>query len=160
MICVYEHINETYNPTYDIEQYMIKIKGDLKCAFKKFRKKHGYMKIRVMLACSFEKLDGKVNFVFATRTQTLLIGSSINEFIRDQIEEFLQRLDSLEAMAKYKPLRGGSYIDLPLFIKIKKAVVNVKNKDDKCFAYALLSALYPAEDNVERPIKYKDYMDK
>ncbi|RWS01404.1 uncharacterized protein B4U79_12594, partial [Dinothrombium tinctorium] len=60
----------------------------------------------------------------------------------------------------YKPLRGGSYIDLPLFIKIKKAVVNVKNKDDKCFAYALLSALYPAEDNVERPIKYKDYMDK
>ena len=32
-----------------------------------------------------------------------------------------------------KPLKGEGYIDLPTAIKTKKAVINVKNKDNKCF---------------------------
>ena len=35
-------------------------------------------------------------------------------------------------IARYQPLRGGSYIPLPAAAKNKKAVVNVKNKDDHC----------------------------
>jgi len=37
------------------------------------------------------------------------------------------------------PLRGSTYIDLPTFIKNKKAVINVKNNDNKCFKYAILN---------------------
>ena len=32
---------------------------------------------------------------------------------------------------------GGSYIDSPDWIKKKKATINSKNKDDKCFKYAV-----------------------
>lgn len=46
-----------------------------------------------------------------------------------------------------KPLSNlvHSYIDLPSYIKAKKAVINVKNYDEQCIKWALLSALYPAQ---------------
>ena len=34
--------------------------------------------------------------------------------------------------------RGGSYIDSPDWIKKKKATINPKSTDDKCFQYAAL----------------------
>ena len=38
--------------------------------------------------------------------------------------------------------RGGSYIDSPKWLKDKKATINPKNKkDDKCFQYAITTAL-------------------
>jgi hypothetical protein len=37
------------------------------------------------------------------------------------------------------PLRGSLYIDLPTFIKNKKALINVKNNDNKCFKYTILT---------------------
>ena len=36
---------------------------------------------------------------------------------------------------------GGSYIDSPDWIKKKKATINPKNTDDKCFQYAVTVAL-------------------
>ena len=35
----------------------------------------------------------------------------------------------------------GSYIDSPKWLKKKKATINPKNNDDKCFQYALIVAL-------------------
>ncbi|KAK3790228.1 hypothetical protein RRG08_027443 [Elysia crispata] len=57
-------------------------------------------------------------------------------------------------IARYQPLRGGSYIPLPPELKNKKAVVNVKNKDDHCLRWALRSALFQAADHTDRPTKY------
>ena len=36
---------------------------------------------------------------------------------------------------------GGLYIDPPKWIKNKKATINPKNSDDKCFQYKILVAL-------------------
>ena len=36
---------------------------------------------------------------------------------------------------KYSPLKGGSYIDLLQHFKYSKALLNIKNKDDKCFMW-------------------------
>ena len=38
-------------------------------------------------------------------------------------------------------IRGGSYIDSPVWVKKKKATINLKNTDDKCFQYAATVAL-------------------
>ena len=38
---------------------------------------------------------------------------------------------------KYNPTRAGNYINLPKWISLKKACINIKNKDDKCFKYAI-----------------------
>jgi SH3-like domain-containing protein len=39
---------------------------------------------------------------------------------------------------EYKPLSGSSYIKTPKWISYKKATVNIKNEDEKCFTYSML----------------------
>ena len=57
---------------------------------------------------------------------------------------------------------GGSYNDLPKEIKTKKAVMNVQNKDNRCFEYAILSAQDhdKIKEKYERPSKYKAHLGK
>ena len=59
-------------------------------------------------------------------------------------------------IARYQPLRGGCYIPLPAAVRLKKAVVNVKNKDNHCLRWALRSALFPVAhgQHTYRPSKY------
>ena len=59
-------------------------------------------------------------------------------------------------IARYQPLWGSSYIDLPAAGKSKKAVVKVKNKDDHCLRWALRSALLPVVhgNQAYQPTKY------
>ena len=47
---------------------------------------------------------------------------------------------------KYNPIRVRSYIELPSWIKNKCAVINVKNNDDDCFVWAVLSAIFSLLD--------------
>lgn len=63
-------------------------------------------------------------------------------------------------VAKYKPIRGSSFIPLPIRLRAKKAVVNVQNSDQKCFQWAILSALHPSTHHVERVSKYVKYADE
>ena len=37
--------------------------------------------------------------------------------------------------------RGGSYIDSPKWLKNKKATINLKNNDYKCFQYSITVAM-------------------
>ena len=63
---------------------------------------------------------------------------------------------------KNVPLNGSSYIDLLKEIKTKKAVINVQNKDNRCFEYAILSFQHNKEikEKHERPSKYKEHLNK
>ena len=60
------------------------------------------------------------------------------------------------------PQKGAGYIDLPTEIKSKGAIINVQNKDNRCFEYAILSSQHNKEikTNPERPSKYKEHLDK
>ena len=72
-----------------------------------------------------------------------------------------QRVSTLEVhLAKYKPLKGSSYLELPKPLALKKAIVNVKNSDEQCFKWAILSALFPAGKDAQRVGKYVQYEDK
>jgi len=43
----------------------------------------------------------------------------------------------------YEPLSAGtSYKPLPPFLRKKRAIINVHNHNNRCFGYAILSALY------------------
>eukprot|EP01051_Picozoa_sp_SAG22_P009985 SAG22_NODE_871_length_6748_cov_60.669274_2_plen_589_part_00 len=63
-------------------------------------------------------------------------------------------------IAKYKAIKGGSYIELPKVLALKKAIINVKNKDHECFKWSMLSALFPASRDGERITKYLEHQDK
>ena len=45
----------------------------------------------------------------------------------------------------YRPMKGGSYIPLPDWIMRKKAIVRLRNKDNKCFIWSILRYLHPRE---------------
>ena len=57
----------------------------------------------------------------------------------------------------YKPLEGNSYLKLPKYIADKHAVVNVQNNDERCFIWAVLSAIHPMQNNPQRVSHYKKY---
>ena len=58
-----------------------------------------------------------------------------NEFVFDSIDLLHYNLHKINLN------RGGSYIDSPKWLKNKKATINLKKNDDKCFQYALIFAL-------------------
>ncbi|CAB4015283.1 Gastrula zinc finger [Paramuricea clavata] len=62
-------------------------------------------------------------------------------------------------MAKYTPLKGSSYIPLPRKLKTKKAIINVKNTDNKCFMWSILAGIHPAQRDAERLHYYQQFKD-
>ena len=52
--------------------------------------------------------------------------------------------------AEFNLMNGSSYIPLPDWILNKKAIVNIENKDEKCFLWCILRYLHPREDNDSR----------
>ena len=59
-------------------------------------------------------------------------------------------------VARYQPLRRGTYLPLPVNLAKKKAIINVQNRDNECLKWALRAALFPPQDgkNPQRPSKY------
>ena len=59
-------------------------------------------------------------------------------------------------------IRGSSYIDSADWIKKKKATINPKNTDDKCFLYAVTIALNyeEIESHLERVWSIKTFINK
>ena len=54
-------------------------------------------------------------------------------------------------------MKGFSYIPLPEFIRNKNAVVNLKNKDQKCFLWCVLRYLHPVKSHNDRLTDLKRY---
>ena len=83
--------------------------------------------------------------------------------IQETLEKWTQRgsgwvVDQVETLwlniAKYQPLRGGCFLPLSPGLLAKKAVVNVKNKGNHCFRWAIRAAKFPAARNPQRPSNY------
>ena len=54
-------------------------------------------------------------------------------------------------ISKYAPLFGNSFIELPNELKhLKECLINVKNKDNKCFLWRRVRHLNPLKKNSER----------
>lgn len=92
---------------------------------------------------------------------------NIRGFHSNKIEEFVNNgsnykldkiIELLVTCCKTEHLNsGGGYIKLPEFLQKKKAVVNMKNLDNECFKWAVLSALYPVKIHPERVRHYFQY---
>lgn len=61
---------------------------------------------------------------------------------------------------RHEPLRGSAYLELHPHLKSKLAIVNVKNYDEMCFKWAILSALHPVSKNPQRVSNYIQYEDE
>ena len=79
-----------------------------------------------------------------------------SEFAFDAVDALCYNLNEISL------IKGGSYIDSPEWLKNKKATINPKNNDDKCFRYALTVALNYDQilKNPQRISKIKPFIGK
>ena len=64
---------------------------------------------------------------------------------------FMEVVRLILKIDKWDPLKASSYIKLPVELKNKKAIINMKNEDnDKCFLWCVLRALNPRKEKPER----------
>ena len=78
------------------------------------------------------------------------------KFIRDKSGLVLAEIKNLYFRAcRYDPLRGSSWKPLPGFLQRKHCIVNIQNKDNRCFGYALLYFLIKKPNrNLQRSSLY------
>ncbi|XP_043469797.1 uncharacterized protein LOC122503358 [Leptopilina heterotoma] len=140
--------------------------------------KYGPILVYGVLIANFKRVDNeeevvkpipfgtKANSIFPTTLLDDWFNENIKQPILRSVEEFhakgsnwnLQSIIRLEVnVNKYNPMRASSYIDLPSQIKRKKACINVQNKDNECFKWAVLSALHPNVVRSDRVSNYKEF---
>ena len=111
----------------------------------------------------------------------IMMGSETGKIVEDLFESFLQKYqeeleesmrgsefayDSVDALYynlnKVSLSRGRSYIDSHKWLKNKKATINPKNNDDKCFQCVLTVVLNyeQIKDHPERISKIKPFIDQ
>ena len=81
----------------------------------------------------------------------------IDKWVSEGLGWAINHIDSHKInVTTYKPLHGSSYIELPTELRNpKKGLINVKNKDDKCFRWCHIRHLNPQTEHPER-IKKED----
>ena len=135
------------------------------------------------LICNMEKQDIKQNVgvvgleeskaYFNSVTTNNIESDDVDELIEksyDKIEEgiesyneagtgwYFKEVVKLEIhTVEYNPTKGSSYIVLPDWITNKKAIVNIQNKDEKCFLWCVLRYLHPIDCHEERLTGLKKY---
>ena len=128
------------------------------------------IKTILYLYCLMQNIQSTtpVEFAFHSKDLKLVLeGTDISERYNemvDEIEEEIQKVENSEGSGytfvkviklvlhttKWEPLYGSSYIPLDPYLANKKAIINMKNEDDKCFMWCVLRALYPKDKNAER----------
>ena len=136
-------------------------------------------KVKLIFKCYMIKAgpDGEIirPFELHSKSEVNLEGTDENELYNnmlDTIEEKIQKLEHAEGTGwrlhsvinlelhtvEWVPLRGSSYIELPKELKDKKAIINMKNEDNRCFIWCVLRALYPFKEDrnkIDKTLKSK-----
>lgn len=159
------------------KEFMISIKGIVKEICESYLDVFKNVKINFKLNGLYskpplEEISTKCfntrNFIFQYSTTFNEFFEEIMEIIERKSEEFqekdsgwsLLKILNLEMnLHKNNSLKGSSYIPLPKTISQKRAIINIKNEDEACFAWAIVSALHPAKNNKERMSSYPHYKD-
>ena len=76
----------------------------------------------------------------------------INKWVSEGSGRAINHIDSHYInVTTYKPLNGSSYIELPTELRNpKKGLINIKNKDGKCFRWCHIRHLNPQTEHPER----------
>ena len=73
----------------------------------------------------------------------------------------VQKIDHLDInINKFKPIRGSNYIATPSALIGNHFLLNIRNNDNKCFAYSVLAAMFPEKEHKQRQNKYKPNLHK
>lgn len=151
------------------KSFSIKIKNELKKSM---------LKVNVAFSANFIKpQSGEIDLkTFCTKSYSIDTATNLKNWyqtnvidpLRKKLEEFAEK-DSGWALLEilglkvninnYDPIKFGysTFTHVPKFISKRHAVINVKNDDEYCFLWAVVSALFPTNKHSERKSSYPHY---
>lgn len=138
-------------------------------------KKHTCLKVNFELYAYFllPKSMNQELKSFNTKFEIIYNNTNLHELYSKTIDSFQKKISEFEHrdsgwtfvalshleinVNKYCPMKGGSFIDLPLIVKRSRSCINLKNEDEFCFFWSIVAALYPTKLNVCRISSYPHY---
>lgn len=103
---------------------------------------------------------------FHSNVEVNLEGTDVDDLYNTMVDRVLESLATFQMQGSnwtfrsiisleidtvaYEPLRGNYYIPLPKALASKKAIINMKNKDNECFNWCVTRVLNPVERDAER----------
>ena len=144
---------------------------------------HRNIKFSMVLVCLMEqqilsKDKGVVGLneskaYFISGTHNNLESKNVNKLIDKCVKKIIKDLEVYQKngsgwyfkevvqleihIVEYNPTKGSSYIPLPDWISNKKAIVNIENKDEKCFLWCIPRYLHPVDEKDNRISDLKKY---
>ena len=153
---------------YDPQSFMRDARGVVINLLRKNRK----IKVKLILRCNMEKISLSTGYVimhktsFHSKAEVNLEGTDVDDLYDAMTDRVLESMATFQMRGSnwtfksiicleihtvaYEPLKGNCYIPLPLKLVQKKAIINMKNEDNKCFTWSVLRALNPVGSNAER----------
>ena len=160
----------------DFYKYAQKIKPKIINEYQKQFKVRGPIKIGLITSFKYEEKSSDPTYKWSSSIDTAptilnlesiptvvdkmfeQMGSSIQEFHHTDTGGQLTGIGETSACTyNYSPLAAGSYIKTPDSIENKKAVINVRNSDNKCIIWSILACLHPQDKHANRVSKYEKY---
>ena len=129
-------------------------------------------KVKLVLICYMERpsILGQTIIEpsnFSSYIEVNLDGTDENELYNTMIKRVMENMARLQQVkgsgwrfhsiirlelhvVRYNPIRGEAWVALAKELANKNAIVNPKNKDNKCFLWCVLRALNPTDNHPER----------
>ena len=115
-------------------------------------------------------------FFTVSYPEKISLASHIADYRNFMVEKMRQRIDAYEGRGsglvyrgihsielkntKYNPARARGYLPLPKHLSATKAYLNIRNKNEFCFKYALMALIHPQEKHAERAKQYEKYFNE
>ena len=134
-----------------------------------FRGRQRPFQVKFVFTCKFQKgvtEEEKVESYghFHTNVERVMEDTDLNELYERMIRECLEKIEKYQkegsgwtfasvdffdiSVDPFNPMRAGSYFPLPYKLEVKKAIINVQNKDNECFKWQLLQLYFQGRKTV------------
>ena len=145
---------------YDAESFFQNIRQNITSILRNNRG----TKVKLIFKCNMKRPSNLGETVitpadFHSDIEINLDGTDEEELYDTMVERLMEKIATFQSMGsgwifhsiiklelhtiEYNPLRGETWIPLPKELANKKAIINMKNKDNKCFLWCVLRALNP-----------------
>ena len=152
---------------YDAESFFQNIRQNITSILRNNRG----TKVKLIFKCNLKRPSNLGETVitpadFHSNIEINLDGTGEEELYDTMVERIIEKMATFQSMGSgwifhsiiklelytigYNPLRGETWIPLPKELANKNAIINMKNKDNKCFLWCVLRALNPKDSHPER----------
>ena len=98
---------------------------------------------------------GRIDITSIEQFQTYFYDHSYGILLREYL--LVLKINEITmSVLKYDPLIGASYSALPVYIKNTNSIINIKNKDEKCFLWTCIASRHLPERDGERVKQYDE----